>query len=271
MMDYCMKDGSYIVHGVPPNRGSGANSNGNQMSSSTSAPMKRMVEMLQTEKSLRLIYQEYPHLYLTHRKRLHELLQDKQKWDAEDVLQSQQRQWAPPLLHHQPNELNTTLAIWLDSNIKKPRKFKQQHLWITGSPGIGKTTLLEALRYSLVSFEPEQSTHYWDGYSNDVDIVIFDEYRGGRTIRDLNAFLDGSKQTLTVRYGTATKVANPPVIFCSNYSIDNCYNKSDWISISAFKLRVQELNFGETLIRLNWPLSPGEDPSPENSEDEEEE
>ena len=227
--------------------------------------------MLQDEKSLRAIYREYPHLYLTHRKRLQELLHDKMKWEAEDLVQEQQRQWVPPLLDHQPNDLNNTLAIWLNENIRTQRKFKQQHVWVTGAPGIGKTTFLEALRFSLVTFEPEQSTHYWDGYANNVDVVIFDEYRGGRTIRDLNAFLDGSKQTLTVRYGTVTKVANPPVVFCSNYSIDDCYRKSDWISISAFKLRVKEINFGEVLIRLNWPLAPGEDPSPENSEDEEEE
>ena len=106
--------------------------------------------------------------------------------------------------------MNRTLVEWLNKNIKQPREFKQKHLWITGSPGIGKTTLLEALRYSLNTCEPEQASHYWDGYSDSTDLVIFDEYRGGKTIRDLNAFLDGSRQTLTVRYGNIRKMANPP-------------------------------------------------------------
>lgn len=56
------------------------------------------------------------------------------------------------------------------------------------------------------------------------------------------------------------------MIFCSNYTIEHCYTKADWLSIEALKLRVEEVDFGDCLLRIEW----GDTPlvSPEVSDEE---
>ena len=81
----------------------------------------------------------------------------------------------------------------------------------------------------------------WDDlYTDDVDLVVADEFKGQRRVTWLNAFCDGSVFSVS-RRGTAPylKKKNVPVIILSNYSIPdsfpNCGNMA-WSSLhSRFK------------------------------------
>jgi len=240
VLAYVKKGGDFVVHGVVPT------------TLTPNKPLSNVVSLLSSGTAVRDIWKEEPVAFLLHRQKIMHLRADITRWDAESSLTS----WVIPTpicdlpcLHE--------IVLWLAENIRVPRKFKQAHLWVSGKPGVGKSSFLAALMKSLRTFIPEQSNHYWDGYEDgSYDLVIFDEFKGGKTIRDLNAFLDGSTVRLTCRGVSVMKTDNLPTIFCSNYDIVTCFSKADWIQVEAFKLRVKEVKLGETFINLNYNPSP---------------
>jgi len=236
-MAYVKKCQHFVVHGVPPE------------DSTLKKPVAHLVEMIQAGSRLSEIWNEEPVAFFLHGRKVKEMLAQVQEWTA----LSQRLPWLLPTaasIYDSPQI--ASVQLWLEQNVRVPRVFKQPHLWIQGNPGIGKSTFLRDLQLRLQTFEPEQSNHYWDGWSDDVELVVFDEYRGGKTIRDLNAFLDGSQCRLTCRGYSVLKKHNPPTIFCSNYTISDCYSKADFISVAALKLRITEVCLGDQLLRFAY-------------------
>ncbi len=69
-------------------------------------------------------------------------------------------------------------------------------------------------------------THYLDDYDDsEWDLIMFDEFKGQKTIRWLNGFVEGSPFPVLRRYHSTIKKKNLPVIVLSNYSIEEAYSK----------------------------------------------
>jgi len=238
-MEYVKKCQNFVVHGVPPE------------DSTIKKPVAHVVEMIQLGSPMSEIWSEEPVAFFLHGRKVKEMVAQVAEWKADSL----QLPWIyPTSVGSLTSSLIESVQLWLVENVRVERKFKQKHLWIQGNPGIGKSSFLQSLQLRLKTFEPEQSNHYWDGWSDDIELVIFDEYRGGKTIRDLNAFLDGSKCRLTCRGFSVLKKHNPPTIFCSNYSIADTYTKADFISVSALKLRITEVCLQDEVLRFEYVL-----------------
>jgi len=83
---------------------------------------------------------------------------------------------------------------WIINNILEERPFAQQQLFIWGETCLGKTGLINTLeKYCRIYFVPADEEFY-DLYDDDeYDLVVFDEFLGGKKITFMNQFLDGQK------------------------------------------------------------------------------
>ncbi len=70
--------------------------------------------------------------------------------------------------------------------------------------------------------------NHLDEYDDrDYDLVVFDEYKGQKTITWMNTFVQGGPIKVYRRYNSYNKTKNIPVIVLSNYTIQQCYSKTN--------------------------------------------
>jgi hypothetical protein len=123
---------------------------------------------------------------------------------------------------------NVKLAAWLQCNLfdlKGIRPLRTKQLWLHGVHHCGKTSMLCELQKMFRCYTVPMLENFHDFYDdNRFDLIIFDEYRGQKTITEMNSFVDGSTLTLRKKGGQVIKKKNLPVIVCSNYSIGDCYH-----------------------------------------------
>ncbi len=72
---------------------------------------------------------------------------------------------------------------------------------------------------------PLDTAHLDDYCDEDYDIVVFDEFKGQKSITFMNSFIQGTPYLVYRRYRSYLKTKNLPVIVLSNYSIDEAYSK----------------------------------------------
>lgn len=131
------------------------------------------------------------------------------------------------------------ISNWLDENIRKPnRDSRSPHLWIWGPTKLGKSTLVRYLATMLKVFDPPTEGHDWmTGYSDDFDLVVFDDFHAEKTVGFLKKFLQGYPMKVSQKtLGPVSKRIHVPCIFTcnappdavyANYSIDPL-KKNDW-------------------------------------------
>ncbi len=69
-------------------------------------------------------------------------------------------------------------------------------------------------------------THNLDDYEDsEYDLIVFDEYKGQKSITWMNGFVQGSPFPVYRRYNSTIKTKNLPIIVLSNYSIEEAYSK----------------------------------------------
>ncbi len=146
------------------------------------------------------------------------------------------------------NNRDSDIARWLNKNIKKKRKFKQEQLYIWGDTNMGKTSLIEKLSdYLDIYYLPAED--YYDTYlDNSYDLVVMDEFKGQKRVSFLNQFLQGSTMPLPKKGSQYVKCQNLPCIFLSNYSLRNAYKNIDYTSTCAFESRFQEIYVDEFIM-----------------------
>lgn len=132
------------------------------------------------------------------------------------------------------------LLEWVNANVCQPRPFRSPQLYLWGPPAVGKTTFLRLLEKSLRVYYMPTDENFYDFYDDeDYDLIVLDEFKGQKTIQDLNRWLDG--QTLTVRKkGTqCMKFKNLPVIIVSNFPPHVVYrNKFEKGELEPFTSRL---------------------------------
>jgi len=133
--------------------------------------------------------------------------------------------WTPPIYTGDCYEVQL-IAEWLSSNIRQSRKHRQQQLYISGTPGIGKTRLIGQLSRFLKVYHIPRVEDFYDFWENKYyDVAVLDEAKSAKTIQWLNSWLDGSVMPLRQKGKQTLKCQNIPTIILSNYPLELAYTK----------------------------------------------
>jgi len=155
---------------------------------------------------------------------------------------------APP--HFNPSEV--MVYMWLRDNIKCDRSPRQEHLWIVGPARVGKSYLISTLAKACLTYWVP-TEEWFDEYTNQVELIAFDEFNGSQKLGTLNGICQGIPFPMK-RRGTAPllKTGNPPAIFTSNRTPEALYINNQHATFDAFRNRITvvELYNGNTLINL---------------------
>jgi hypothetical protein len=209
---YVTKDGKYVAKGVDV-----------EAIKKKKAPKSDDVaKQLMEGKSLSEINKENPGYVMINKRKLEEY----ESWIRVESAKASKLDWVPPVVEGL-TDTNKQIAQWIASNIRQPRKFKAPQLFITGKKNLGKTSLIEWLAQYLSVYHIPQTEDFYDLYSDDYDLVVFDEFKGQKTIQWMNLFLQGSAMNIRKKGSQYMKMKNLPVIILSNYTLGDCYPKAN--------------------------------------------
>lgn len=150
-------------------------------------------------------------------------------------------QWNPlplPPFTASTNQWDLDLKTWITENLISPppagRPLRSRNLYLYSKPGLRKTSLMNVLQKSYKTFNPPTKIHWWDGYNETTQLILFDEFRGGYPMGEMNKILDGQVVVVPRRGGDFTKVNNIPVIICANKPPETVYKFTDQVYVDAF-------------------------------------
>ncbi len=124
-----------------------------------------------------------------------------------------------------------TMGNWINKNLGSPRIFKQRQLWIYGATNLGKTSLvMHLMKFFRIYYVPLDTNNLDDYEDDEYDLIVFDEYKGQKSITWMNAFVQGNHFPIHRRYHSTLKIKNLPVIVLSNYCIEEAYSKVNLIN-----------------------------------------
>lgn len=176
------------------------------------------------------VFRDYPGFYLMNKRKVDELsawLVDKRlKTGKEDWMSCRDRLQVAIDEEMEPDTPEFEIGVWLLQNIKNERALRMKQLWINGTPGCGKTSLIMELdRYLKVYWVPMDGDRFLDGFTDDYDLIVFDEMKSQFKITWLNQFIVGSPMRINVKGSSVMKTKNTPVIFLSNMGPCAAYTK----------------------------------------------
>jgi len=119
--------------------------------------------------------------------------------------------------------------LWLAANmdVGHTRTPRTRQLWIWGKPGLGKSYLISRLAERYKCYYVPYDEDWFDGFTDDHELAIFDEYKSQKKLNQFNQFVGGHKMPLS-RRGQAPYLKSwaMPCIVCSNYHPCDCYDTS---------------------------------------------
>lgn len=111
-------------------------------------------------------------------------------------------------------------------HIPEEMPFRTPQLYIEGFSGAGKTTTFNILEKRFKTFKPNTQQFFWDGFTAEHELIVFDEFMGKHiSFELLKKILDGQKMSLVVKGGTVFKNKNIPVIIACNHAPAMNYEK----------------------------------------------
>nr|UOF79959.1 rep protein [Cressdnaviricota sp.] len=138
-------------------------------------------------------------------------------------------------------------AEWITTNLVSPpptgREFRSKQLFVWGPTEVGKTSMCRELEKYFKVYWAAYSGDFFDGYSDEYDLVVFDEFRGQKTITWLNVFLQGSPMVINIKYGSVNKQKNIACIFLSNLPPHMVFKNVEDSLLEAFIARLLIVNF----------------------------
>jgi len=139
---------------------------------------------------------------------------------------------------------------WLNTNVRKTRKFKQRQLFVHGPPDHNKTSLVIWLSSFLRIYYAAQED-FLDGYDDEsYDLIVFDEFVGSYRLQTMNQILDGSPCRIRVKGAQVFKNKNLPVLILSNLTPQNCYLHNNLLS--TFLSRIQVVALQKPICLTNF-------------------
>lgn len=209
---YVTKDGKYVAKGLDVEA----------IKKKKAGKSDDVAKQLMEGKSLSEINKENPGYVMINKRKLEEY----ESWVRNEKAKASKLEWVPPPIAGL-TDANKQIAEWICSNIRSQRKFKDPQLFITGKKNLGKTSLIEWLGQFLSVYHIPQTEDFYDLYTDDYDLVVFDEFKGQKTIQWMNLFLQGSAMNIRKKGSQYMKMKNLPVIILSNYTLGDCYPKAN--------------------------------------------
>jgi len=216
-VDYVMKDGNYVTYGQLPKN-------------IAKAPPKSkigddVIAALDAGATMEQIRKAFPLYWMLHNKKIQDYYNAVQ---AEKLLKEQPKFPGFVVPSAVADYYGHEVATWINENFLKPRTHKQQQLWLCGPPNIGKTYIVMMLKEYFQIYEPAKNSNYYDGFSEEMHkAIVFDEFKGNKTITEMNQLVEGTDMLLHARYAFVRKSAkkgNCPVIVLSNFTPKEAYS-----------------------------------------------
>lgn len=241
---YCTKeDATPLEHGIRP---------GTSSSASPTSVSTKVAEMVTSGSTLRDIATAHPSYFMLNKKKIEDF-----RSFVSTV--SHQQSTVPlklpiPYSGHCP--ATRSIVEWLNTNLFTTRPFKSQQLYLSAPPNSYKTTLVNTLtRYCRIYYMPAHEEFY-DFYSDDdYDLIVLDEFCGNKKLTFLNAFIQGSPMNVPKKGAQYMKIKNLPVIFLSNFTLDECYKNAD---TGPLRIRLKEIPLTEPIDieHIHWDGPP---------------
>lgn len=152
---------------------------------------------------------------------------------------------AEPQLSPYDTATSTAISQWMTMNLRKKRAFKQSQLWIHGPPSIGKTSTILWMEkeFNLSIYWMPAMESFYDEYADDAyDLVVLDEFKGTKSIQELNLWLQGSPMSVRVKGGQRMKRQNLPIVILSNFSPAEAYSKCSPQQLAPLMARLDVVN-----------------------------
>ena len=147
---------------------------------------------------------------------------------------------------------------WLNHNvIAKQHKFGSKNLWLYGKTRMGKTSLKQLLNQAgLNMHEIDMGSTFYDGLNDETQLIVYDEFKGQKTITDMNRICDGSITRLNTKGGSFLKTNPTPVLVLSNYTIKDCYSHTDEAHLETLQRRFTEIEI-TVFLEININVKQG--------------
>ncbi len=223
---YVCKDGDYAAIGIDPEA---------VKTKKNATGAERCMKMIREGATLLDMVDMVPHFAMSNKRKIEEW----QCYFSEEKRLKLREPWIEldesKFGNYSPEE--KVILTWIDSNMFKDRAFKTPQLFIWGEAGVGKTHFVNELeRFCRVYRVP--SEEFYDFYEDDkYDLIVYDEFKAGKTIQFMNEFLQGSPMVLRKKGSQVMKTNNLPVIVLSNYSLRECYFNAEDTKLDTLAAR----------------------------------
>lgn len=203
--------------------------------------MDAIAKLIHEGKTLKEIDLLHPGVTIMHKRKLEEY----ESWVKIQKVNDDRLPWSevstPPPDH--PDYMQLLLLVdWLNRNILKKRKPRQQQLYISGPHGIGKSRLIGHLQRFLSVYVMPNNEDYYDFWENDTySIAVLDEFNNSKAIQHLNQWLDGQLMCLKQKGKQIIKSHNLPIIILSNLLLEENYMKTKDVVRDALSSRLVQI------------------------------
>ncbi len=244
---YCTKDGDFVEHGVDAMQYIRARKK------HKSAKSEVVATGLAEGQTLQSLNSQFPGFFLMNLPKI----KTYQSWleQTQSPISGELSVWS----NFNPLGLNPSemqVMNWMQSNMigRPTRAFGMEQLYIHGPTGVGKTSFVMNLTTTFRAYWTPMEENFFDAYSDKAfDFIVFDEFRGQKTIQFMNAFVQGAPKTLRIKGGQVMKRKNLPVIILSNFSPAACYRnvaESNPVVMESFVRRFKVVEVTDNLFTL---------------------
>ncbi len=148
-----------------------------------------------------------------------------------------------------------SIAGWLTDAIAtdRVRAFREEQLWITAPSAFGKSMVFDLVSQHYKVYTPPMNSDFWPGYSDEYDVIIWDEFHGSHCrLQLLNRILEGRPVRIKIYGGQVVKRKPLPCIVLSNLSPIEAYPTANQGTVDALCKRLKIVNpsapFGQSMF-----------------------
>lgn len=209
-VQYVAKHGDYITTSDFPK----------ELLSKNSSKAAAVAGLIIGGSSLREVHDSDPGYFLQNKRKIEEY-----QAFVEKKMRLRKMQWQLFPLEECGEDPTGLVKQWLNQNLFQNRAYGSQDLFIHGTTGLGKTSLINWLeQYCRIYVIPNED--FFDLYDDDdYDLAVYDEFKASKTVQWMNMWCQSSQMFLKKKGTTGiVKKKHLPTIILSNYSLRDNYH-----------------------------------------------
>jgi len=157
----------------------------------------------------------------------------------------------PGIAYRGSDSSTARIVLWVQANLFRKRDFKQPQLYIHGPHNYGKTTFVNSLSrwariYKIPPFE-----NFYDHYSNDDHLDVYDEFKAQKPLQWMNLLLQGDDMIIPQKGSQYLKNVNLPIIILSNFTPRQSYHNVTQATLDTFTCRFDYVSLSQPIDRDN--------------------